>query len=132
MPTKDCIKGRVNGKFFNSVLVVTAHPDDKVLGCDGAIASHKKAGDTVRKLILAEGITSHQEKRDREGLDNELSYLKKAAILADKILGVENTNLLKLPGNRLDSIDRLDLAKDIKKRIEAHQPNTIYVNGSGD
>lgn len=60
---------------YNSGLVVAAHPDDEVLGCGGTIARHTKNGDTVRILIMAEGITSRQEKRDRECVANELSYL---------------------------------------------------------
>ena len=40
------------------ILVVVAHPDDEVLGCGGAIAGHRKRGDEVSVLIMADGVTS--------------------------------------------------------------------------
>ena len=50
---------------MNKVLVVAAHPDDEVLGCGGTIARHADSGDQVQVLIVAEGSTSRQRKRDR-------------------------------------------------------------------
>lgn len=38
------------------VLVVAAHPDDEVLGVGGTIIRHAQMGDTVRILLMAEGL----------------------------------------------------------------------------
>ena len=48
---------------MKKVLIVAAHPDDEVLGCGATMAKHAKAGDDVHVLILAEGITSRDDKR---------------------------------------------------------------------
>ena len=40
--------------------------------------------------------------------------------------------LLDLPDNRLDSLDRLDLIKRIEESIDRHQPQVVYVHHSGD
>ena len=37
-----------------------------------------------------------------------------------------------LPDNRLDSIDRLDLIKQIEERIACYQPQVVYVHHAGD
>ena len=114
------------------VLVIAAHPDDEVLGCGGTIARHADAGDQVHILIVAEGATSRQLQRDRIQASEELSALGKAANTAGSVLGTAGVELLDLPDNRLDSIDRLDLIKQIEDRINYHQPQVIYVHHAGD
>ena len=116
----------------DSVLVIAAHPDDEVLGCGGVIARHADRGDQVHVLIVAEGSTSRQIKRDRSLAADELSALAQAAQVAGSILGASGVELLDLPDNRLDSLDRLDLIKCIEEHIEEHQPDCVYVHHAGD
>ena len=116
----------------DSVLVVAAHPDDEVLGCGGTILRHVEAGDQVEILIVAEGATSRQQQRDRLSAKNELNKLAFAAERARSILGAASVELLDLPDNRLDSINRLDLIKQIEEKIDRHQPTIIYVHHAGD
>ena len=117
---------------MNRVLVVAAHPDDEVLGCGGTIARHADFGDEVQVLIVAEGSTSRQQERDRFQVRDELSALAQAAQVAGSILGAAGVELLDLPDNRLDSLDRLDLIKQIEKRVELHHPDCVYVHHAGD
>jgi LmbE family N-acetylglucosaminyl deacetylase len=117
---------------MDSVLVVAAHPDDEVLGCGGTIARHAGAGDEVQVLIVAEGATSRQLQRDRDQATDELFALAQAAHQAGAILGAQGVELLDLPDNRLDSIDRLDLIQKIEERIVRHQPKLVYVHHAGD
>ena len=114
------------------ILIVAAHPDDEVLGCGGTICRHSDAGDHVEILIVSEGATSRQPQRDRLNAIEELSSLEKAAQVAGSILGAKGIELLDLPDNRLDSIDRLDLIKQIEGRINLHQPEVVYVHHAGD
>jgi len=116
----------------NSVLIVAAHPDDEVLGCGGGIASHADAGDHVQVLIVAEGATSRQQQLNRGQVNAELSDLARAAQKAGEILGAAGVELLDLPDNRLDSLDRLDLIKIIEARIDSYQPQIVYTHHSGD
>ena len=115
-----------------TVLVVAAHPDDEVLGCGGTIALHADAGDAVHVLIMAEGATSRQEQRDRRQVTEQLFHLAQAAQTAASILGASSVELLDLPDNRLDSLDRLDLIKRIEERIALHEPQVVYVHHAGD
>jgi LmbE family N-acetylglucosaminyl deacetylase len=115
-----------------SILVVAAHPDDEVLGCGGTIARHADAGDQVQVLIVAEGATSRQQHRDRAEATQEISALAQATQEGGAILGAQGVELLDLPDNRLDSLDRLDLIKQIEERITQHQPDVVYVHHAGD
>ena len=114
------------------VLVVAAHPDDEVLGCGGTIAHHAEAGDTVHVLLVAEGATSRQQQRNRANARQELLTLTQAAQCAQQILGTTSTELLGLPDNRLDSIDRLDLVKRIEEKLQQYMPQIVYVHHAGD
>ncbi|MBD2548381.1 PIG-L family deacetylase [Microcystis elabens FACHB-917] len=114
------------------ILVVAAHPDDEVLGCGGTIARHTEAGDQVQVLIVAEGATSRHQQRDRLQATDALSALAQAARNAAAILGAAGVELLDLPDNRLDCLDRLDLIKQIEDCITRHQPQVVYVHHAGD
>ncbi len=115
-----------------TILVVAAHPDDEVLGCGGTIIRHVEAGDNVEILIVAEGATSRQQKRNRLEAQRELTDLAIASQKAGSILGVRGVELLGLPDNRLDSINRLDLIKKVEERIDLHRPEVVYVHHAGD
>ena len=106
---------------FNSdsrILFILAHPDDEVLGCGGSIAKWAKDGHKVHILIMAEGVTSRYKRRDRTFRTEELSLLVQSTKKATDILGVESVELLDYPDNRMDSIDLLDVVKEVEKKNE--------------
>ena len=114
------------------VLVFAPHADDEILGCGGTMAKHAQNGDDVHTVILAEGITSRDNSRDRESHLNELSELGNAAKRANAVLGVKSTQLYELPDNRLDSMDRLELIKVVEEIVNHYKPNVIYTHHIGD
>lgn len=116
----------------NKVLVVAAHPDDEVLGCGGTIAKHYKNGDEVNVIILAEGLTSRDDKRNRNTKNKELDLFKKQSTEANKILGVNNLQFFDFPDNRMDSVDLLDVVKVVENCIKKFKPNIVYTHHSGD
>ena len=69
-----------------TVMVIAAHPDDEILGCGGTIAKHIENGELVYILIISEGETSRQDKRDRTQAKGKLNELKKCAIAASSRL----------------------------------------------
>jgi N-acetylglucosamine malate deacetylase 1 len=117
---------------MTKVAIIAAHPDDEILGCGGTIAKHVKAGDEVHILILAEGITSRDKKRDPENRTEELSKLKKTAQDANKVLGVTSLEICDFPDNRMDSVDRLDVIKVVEEFIIKYGPELIYTHHSSD
>jgi N-acetylglucosamine malate deacetylase 1 len=59
-----------------NVLIVAAHPDDEILGCGGTISRLVEEGSKAFTLILGEGITSRDEKRNRDKREAEIQKLK--------------------------------------------------------
>ncbi|HHT9112413.1 MAG: PIG-L family deacetylase [Planctomycetes bacterium] len=114
------------------ILVIAAHPDDEVLGCGATIAKHATMGDEVHVVILAEGVTSRDERRDPKGRKSDLSELSKAAHSANKILGVKSLTLHDFPDNRMDSLDRLEVIKVVERFIDKYRPETVYTHHAGD
>lgn len=116
----------------SKVLIVVAHPDDEVLGCGGTIVKHTQQGDEVCTLILAEGLTSRDNKRMPEKHTDTLKCLADAAHKANKILGVTSLSLHQFPDNRMDSVDLLDIVKVVEDFILQIKPDIIYTHHYGD
>ena len=115
-----------------TVLVLAAHPDDEILGCGATIAKHAARGDKVHVVILAEGVTSRDESRDRSARQGELSHLAEAAHRANSVLDVSSLVLHDFPDNRMDSLDRLDIIKAVEAYIQQLKPSIVYTHHSGD
>lgn len=114
------------------VFTVAAHPDDEVLGCGGTLALLSEKGAEVHILILGEGVTSRDRKRDLEARREEIEALHKAAERAAEILGAKEIYFESLPDNRFDTLDFLDLVKLVEKYLGKIRPQTIFTHFPGD
>lgn len=115
-----------------SILVVAAHPDDEVLGCGGTIARLAAEGHAVHVLIVAEGVTSRAQQRDRQTKTAELSELARCAEAANAILGSASVKVCDFPDNRMDSVDLLDVVKVVEAEIARHRPQLLLTHHGGD
>jgi LmbE family N-acetylglucosaminyl deacetylase len=117
---------------MKTILVIVAHPDDEVLGCGGTIARLTSEGSYVYTLILGEGVTSRDSKRDRTKRENEIAELRKQAEDANKILGVKKIYTTDFPDNRFDTVPLLDIVKTIEKIKEDIKPDIVFTHHCGD
>ena len=117
---------------MKTILVIAAHPDDEVLGCGGTIARLTSEGSNVYTLILGEGVTSRDRKRDLAKRENEIAELKKQAENANRILGVKKVYTFDFPDNRFDTIPLLDIIKTIEKIKEDIKPDIVFTHHYGD
>lgn len=114
------------------VAVIAAHPDDEILGCGAAIAQHVLAGDEVRVLIMAEGITARDTSRNLDKHITEIQELRKVAEAANKSLGVSNLTLKEFPDNRMDSVALIEVVKEVENFIFDYRPSLVYSHHGGD
>lgn len=117
---------------MKNILVIAAHPDDEILGCGGTIARLNNEGYKTNTLILGEGITSRERKRDSKKNINQINSLKDQLIKANKLIGVRNVYTLDIPDNRFDTIPLLDIVKLIEGFIDKLQPDIIFTHYEKD
>lgn len=116
---------------MKNVLVIAAHPDDELLGEGGTIRGLTDQGVCCRAVILGEGLTSradHRSDMDRSALDE----LKQDAQAAAKLVGYRSIDFCDFPDNRFDSVDLLDIIKQIDRYLKKYTPDTIFTHHHGD
>jgi len=113
------------------VLVISAHPDDEVLGCGATIAKHVALGDHVWILILGKGVTSRKELSEIQK-KRDLERLTKSAQKASKILGVKKLILKNFPDNRFDTVPLLNIIHEIEIVTDTFKPQIIYTHNQSD
>ena len=105
-----------NKSEINNILVVAAHPDDEILGCGGSIYKWHMQGKKIHIIIMAEGLTSRDKKRNLAKSKKDLLNHNKKCQLASKIVGANSLDMLKLPDNRMDTLPFLDIVKEVEKK----------------
>lgn len=109
------------------ILVLAAHPDDEVYGMGGTIAKLSDSGHDVYTLILTEGCTTQYS-----GNEEIIDIKKEEANLANEILGVKKVFFCDLPDMRLDSLDHVEINRNIEKYVEIIQPDIVFTHHNGD
>ncbi|MBS4014243.1 MAG: PIG-L family deacetylase [Bacteroidetes bacterium] len=107
-------------------LIVSAHPDDEVIGCGGTILKLKEQGSELYWLIITN--VSEQLGWDK---DFVLSRQKEIDIIS-QMLVFNKVYKLDYPTTQLDTIPLGDLIKKISSVINEIMPNEIFVVNRSD
>lgn len=118
--------------LLDSVIVLSPHPDDEVLGCAGLIQHLQAANKNVYVVILTGGESSHNEHKC--GLDKKMIILKRRSLSHDV------AQILHLPDDHLYFLNYPDGGIDIgnneknklKQIIDNISPQAIFVPHVGD
>jgi len=114
------------------VLIIAAHPDDEILGCGGTIARLIGEGHRACTLVLGEGITSRDEKREKEKRKSNIIRLKEDMRRANAVLGAREVFAYDFPDNRFDEVTFLEIVKVIEKIKNKIKPNAIFTHHRSD
>jgi LmbE family N-acetylglucosaminyl deacetylase len=108
-----------------NILVLSAHPDDEILGPGGTLARHARAGDVVHAVILSEGASSRYAPDMKSAL--EASGRQAAAKL-----GARSIRFEAFPDQRLDTVPLVEVTQRIEAIVEELAPEVVYTHFPGD
>ena len=114
-----------------NVLVVSAHPDDEILGCGATMARLIKKGHRVSVVILGEGSTARAARR-ADANQRQVLQLEKSAVQANRILGIKTVTCHRLPDNRFDAVPLLDIIKLVERAVQLSRAEAVYTHHAGD
>lgn len=115
---------------MNKVLVISAHPDDEVLGMGGTIAKMVKEGKEVDLLIVTDGSSSQY--RNADNLAEIIEAKKLETRRCADVLGVKEIYYGELPDMKLDCTPHIEINQVIERVIDELQPDMVYTHFWGD
>ena len=109
-----------------NIIVVSAHPDDEVLGCGGTLLIHKYKNDKIfwiisTKIYENQGYSLNKIKERESEIDNVRIFL-----------GIEKVFNLNYPTTRLDSTSIIEMIPQITTIFKEVEPEVIYVMNRSD
>jgi LmbE family N-acetylglucosaminyl deacetylase len=111
---------------MKNVIVISAHPDDEILGVGGTMLKHVANGDSVYLLIVT-NIFAHQ------GYSVEVINERQKEIQdVVKLLNIKGVVKLDYPTMTLSSSTILKLVPDISKIFSEIQPEIVYCLNRSD
>src|SRR5690606_15362057 len=111
---------------MKKVIVVSAHPDDEILGCGGTLLKHIDNGDQVDWLITTSIFTS-------QGFsENRVNLRKKEIQEVKNKLGIHKTHILDYPTMNLSDESLIKMIPTISNVFNEVKPEIIYVLNRSD
>ena len=110
---------------MKKVLVVSAHPDDEILGAGGSLIRHCEEGDQLAWLIVTNIHESAAFNKD---------VIQKRQEEIERVAVRLNMKIFKLdyPTMQLSSRDLLGMVPEISKVFQEFQPERLYVMNRSD
>lgn len=111
---------------MKKIMVVSAHPDDEILGCGGTLIKHRELGDKIDWLITT-NICENQ------GFSkNKVDSRQEEIIAVEKRLKINKTYKLNYPTMCLSDESLLTLIPKISIIFKESQPEVIYILNRSD
>ncbi len=108
-----------------NVLVISAHPDDEVLGAGGTLAKHVRNGDSVYACILCVAAGARAVHPGEQALKDHMRS-------AGKIIGIKDWTTYTFPNVKFNTVPGLELVQSIEKAIVQYRPDVIYTHHWSD
>lgn len=111
---------------MKTVIVISAHPDDEILGAGGTLLKHKKNGDKIYWLIITNVLESY-------GFSKERVYSRQREIeKVSEALGVKKVFILDYPTMSLSTSTLIEMVPKISKVFTEIEPEIVYCLNRSD
>jgi N-acetylglucosaminylphosphatidylinositol deacetylase family protein len=111
---------------MRNVVVISAHPDDEILGVGGALLKHKKNGDKIYWLITTNIF-------EEQGFSKERVFSRQREIeKVSEALGAEKVFMLNYPTMSLSTSTLIEMVPKLSKIFTEIEPEIIYCLNRSD
>ena len=105
--------------------MISAHPDDEVIGM-GATIKKLSLTNKIWLCVVSEGASAQYSNKKM------IKVRRDACKKSSKILGISKIQFLDYPDMRLDSVSHLEINKELEKIIRKLKPKIVYSPPSHD
>ena len=111
---------------MRNIVVISAHPDDEILGVGGTLLKHKKNGDKIYWLITTNIFENQGFSKQRiSGRQKEIKKISEA-------LSVEKVFMLNYPTMSLSTSTLIEMVPKISKIFTEIEPEIVYCLNRSD
>lgn len=111
---------------MKNVIVVSAHPDDEVIGAGGTLLKHKANGDSIHWLIVTNVHEQHGFSKER--VESRAAEIQKVA----ELFGMSSVHLLDYPTMSLSTSTLIEMVPRIGTIFQEVKPEVVYVVNRSD
>ena len=109
-----------------NIVVISAHPDDEIIGCGGTLLKHNANGDKISWIIITNVHENQGFSKDRvTSRQHEIEKVK-------KMIGFTSVHKLDYPTMSLDSSSINKMIPQISNLFNEIKPEVIYVMNRSD
>ena len=111
---------------MRNIVVISAHPDDEILGVGGTLLKHKKNGDKIYWLITTNIFENQGFSKER--ISSRQKEIKKIS----EALSVEKVFMLDYPTMSLSTSALIEMVPKISKIFTEIEPEIVYCLNRSD
>ncbi|MBN1946983.1 MAG: PIG-L family deacetylase [Bradymonadales bacterium] len=107
------------------VLVVSAHPDDEVIGAGGTLARHAARGDELHWAIVTRAFPPLFSAEVIEVMDRQIESVQRC-------LGIGEVHRLGFPTVKLNTVPYHELSSALQAVVDRVRPEVVYTTPAND
>ena len=111
---------------MKNIIVISAHPDDEILGCGGTLLKHRDVGDKIDWLITTKIKESHGFSKEK--IETRDLEIKKVA----SQLNIRKTYILDFPTMTLSDESYISMIPTVGDIFNESKPEIIYILNRSD
>ena len=105
---------------MKNIIIISAHPDDEILGAGGTIAHYSNLGWEINALVVSGHLPPLYSKK-------EFDITKDEYLSASKIVGIYNTEFLKIPATKIQDLPIAKLNKNLFDFVKKTDPAILFI-----
>ena len=111
---------------MKNIIVISAHPDDEILGAGGTLLKHKSKGDNLAWVIVTSMTEGQGFSKDK------IAEREKEIKKVSQMVGFSNVYRLNYPVVTLNSVSMNNMVPEISSIFLEFRPEIIYVMNRSD